>query len=179
MPAIRLPGRAALVVNRGPAPDRADLRELERCIVSRPRKRLDQEGSHLTGGGSNAGPVRHPTERSRPIHRLRPGVGQGARSHGRHAPFQGLGAPARAGRPRDWGHGARQRGPQDIRLVGPAWRPGCDDPGPDTHPQVQLALRRDHAARLAPAIALVLGPHRLEHLAYLVACHGLALVALA
>jgi hypothetical protein len=103
---------------------------------------------------------------------------EGTLRQGLHEPFEGLVEPPIEGGPCHPGYFKLQIGPQDICLVGPAWRPSRDDHGPDEHPEVQFALPLDDTERLTQAVNLILGQHLLEHLAYFISGHIRSLLCL-
>jgi len=174
-PTVMLPGGAAMVAHRRPAPDGEDLMHLDGGVVPSPRKCLTQGVTPRDRRGIDDVPILHATKRTSPIDRLRLSVRQGPLGQGFHELFQGHVAPPLEGGSRHVGHLTLQIRAQDIRLVGSPRCPRRDHHGPHAHPEVQLALSRNDAKRCAEPVKLLLGQHRLEDLPYLITCHGLAL----
>lgn len=158
MPAVRLPGRAEMVAHQGTAADGEDLMHLECRVLPGPRKLLAQGVADRDRRRIDYVPILDPTERSRQIDLLGAGIGQSPVGQGGHEPFERLVEPPLEGGTRHAGDFTLQIRAQRIRLVGTAWRPGRDYHSPHEHPEVQLALSRDHAERLAEAADLLRGP---------------------
>lgn len=164
MPAVMLPGRAAMVPHWGTAADGEDCMDVDRRVIASPRNVLDQRIADRHRRGIHDVPVLHPAEGSWPIDLLRPCIRQGTLRQRRHTLFEGRVEPPRERRARDPWHLTLQVGAQDVCLIGAAWRPRRNDHGPHQHSEVQFALSLDHPALLAQAVNLVLRQHRLEDL---------------
>ena len=178
LPAVRLAGWTAVVAYRRPAAHGEDVMPRDRRVLPRTGTLLAPGSATPDGRGIAAVPLLHARQRSRPIDRRRPGLGEGAVGQGFHASCAGRIAPPLDGRPRDPGHLTLQGGPPDVGLLGPAWRSRRDDPRSDPPPQVQCAWSLDDATRRPEALALIGGPQRFEHMAYLFSGHAPSLRSL-
>ena len=150
--------------------------DLNGRISAWPWELLAQRSADRHRRGIDDVPVCDPTQRTRPIDLLRPGVGQGPVSQGRHEPFQRGIAPQLQGGPSYRRPGPLPRRAQDIRLLGSAGGPGREHHHPPAHPQFPLALARDHPKRRAESVDFPRGPPRLQPLLHRVPGHGLTLL---
>ena len=174
MPAVMLPGGAAVVAHWCPAPDGEDFMDLDRRVVASSGKVVEQGIADRHRRGINDVPILYPAQGAWQVDLLGPGVRQGALRQGRHTLLEGHIEPPIERGARDPWHFTLQVGAQDIRLIGAARRPRRNDHRPHQRPKVQLALPLDHPALLAQTINLLLRQHRLEHGPHVVACHVLS-----